>query len=142
MERVLDEPWYSNEFFWSSPVTYKETAEKAIAFIRDRFVGRCEFKIGITEDPGGRWWRTDCGYHLPGNDFRQMHVLYAAPTSKHKIHPCDSESRKELKRESTGAMEKLFIAEFENSDGCLNRPGAGGECPSEGPPHFLYIASR
>lgn len=64
------------------------------------------------------------------NPWKFMVLLYAAPTSKPKVPY------------STGAFEKMLIREFARVDGCINRRGAGGECPSNGSPHFCYVIVR
>ena len=68
--------------------------------------------------------------------------LYAAATSKHKLNGNETEVEKLKKLQSTGAMEKRLIREFESDQGCLNRRGAGGECPNAGSPHFVYVVVR
>ena len=144
LQRCLEEPWFSNEFFYGSPVGFSENSLAATSFIRDRIENQfSEFKIGITEDPYFRWWRKDCGYHWPGG-FSQMFLLYAAPISKWSLQRHDSPKLKKPKQESTGAREILLIKEFANGTGncCLDRPGAGGECPSNGSPHFVYVVVR
>ena len=86
-----------------------------------------EFKIGITCDPRHRWRNCEYGYERDG--WKQMHLLYAAPTSK------------KHDAESTGTMEKYLISWFLGCEGCLNR-GLGGEKASDGSPHFTYVVVR
>ncbi len=146
LSRCFSEPWFSNVYFYTSPEKFQENLGESTYFIANQVDGRCdEFKIGITEDPWDRWWRTDCGYHLPQQNFHTMYLLYAAPTSKHKIEKFDSAETKALKSESTGAMEISLISRFAGQavhSICLNREGAGGECPSNGSPHFVYVVVR
>jgi hypothetical protein len=131
--------WFSNEFFYDAPVLFEQNKAASANFIR-KLLSEGEvtkFKIGITENPWQRWqlYCRDCKYQR----FRVMYILYAAPTSKWKATPYDSERRKELKRTSTGAMEIALIEEFEDYPECVNRKGAGGECASDGSPHFVYV---
>ena len=64
--------------------------------------------------------------------WRRMHLLYAAPTSK------------PWRDRSTGSMEKLLIEQFncELYENCINRKGGGGDCPSFGNPHFVYVVEE
>ena len=70
-----------------------------------------------------------------------MHLLYAAPTSKVKYDGPD-EKRAQLVKESTGTMETDLITMWSGHERCINRKGGGGDCPSNGSPHFVYIALR
>jgi hypothetical protein len=90
LEACLGEPWFSNSFFYHAPYDFEANAQASATFIREFLEGRCEFKIGITECPMFRWTRTDCGYCLQGG-FDTMYLLYAAPTSKWKWMPTDSQ---------------------------------------------------
>ena len=141
LSRCMGEPWFSTDFFWDSPRGYHANYDAARVFINGRIEHRYQFKIGITEDPHFRWFRPDCGYH---GVFETMFILYSAATSKTKIHMCDSSETRLRKRESSGAMEKRLIRFFANgtANGCLNREGAGGENPSNGTPHFVYVVVR
>ena len=141
LSRCMGEPWFSTDFFWDSPRGYHANYDAARVFISGRIEHRYQFKIGITEDPHFRWFRPDCGYH---GVFETMFILYSAATSKTKIHMCDSSETRLRKRESSGAMEKRLIRFFANgtANGCLNREGAGGENPSNGTPHFVYVVVR
>ena len=71
-----------------------------------------------------RWRNSEWGHEWDG--WSQMHLLYAAPTSK------------KHNAESTGNMEKYLISQFWRYEGCLNI-GAGGERASDGSPHFVYV---
>ena len=68
-------------------------------------------------------------------------MLYVAPISKWKLHALDSEKTKALKSTSTGAMERLLVDKFRHLPECIKRQ-AGGECPSNGSPHFCYVVGR
>ena len=99
-----------------------------------------EIKIGITDNPFVRWVNRGHGYERAG--WTMMYLLYAAPTSKVRVDPLDSESRRRLKMESTGAMETELINRFHHYPQCINRAGGGGDCPSNGSPHFCYVVLR
>ena len=71
-----------------------------------------------------------------------MHVLYCAPTSKWRIKPLDDAITRQLKAESTGAMEIALIERFSSHPRCINREGGDGDCPSNGSPHFTYVVLR
>lgn len=100
------------------------------------------FKIGITEDPVKRWNM----YQEPRKnkvDWDTMYICYVAPTSKWKWKATDSAGQDKLKKTSTGAMERKLIAGCR----CQNNPKLyntedGGECPSDGSPHYLYIMTQ
>jgi hypothetical protein len=134
----FDEPWFDNSFFFTAfefkPWRFEACVDEILALIRDRFADGSTYKIGITENPYSRWWRPDCGYGHPKNHqhrFSKMMLVYAAPTSKPKH------------AESSGSMERELIkyCNSELDSSCLNRPGGGGDCPSNGSPHFVYIVS-
>ena len=131
--------WFSNDFFWDAPPLFAANKMASANFIRELLSGGQvrKFKIGITEHPWQRWklYKAERKFER----FRTMHILYAAKTSKWKITPYDSDRRKELKSTSTGAMEINLVAEFEGYPECVNRPGSGGECASDGSPHFVYV---
>lgn len=136
MDRVLQQPWYDNSFFFHAPVLFDDVFYAASLFISTHLVGVCQFKIGITNDPYLRWFRNDCGYFKSA--FSHMSVLYAAPTSKVSLYDV-TPAVEALRRESTGAMETRLIDAFAHLCDCLNRQGAGGDCPSAGCPHFVYV---
>ena len=71
-----------------------------------------------------RWYKKD------KPNWQRMHLIYAAPTSK------------PWRRHSTGQMETQLIDRCWHHESCINRRGAGGECPSAGDPHFVYIVVR
>ena len=133
--------WFSSEPLEFLDLTdFDKCASDAERFILSNVVGQYEyFKIGITENPYQRWVRSDCGYERSGWNF--MYVLYVAPTSKWKLEPMDSEKTKALKSTSTGAMERLLVDRFMTFPDCINRQ-PGGECPSNGSPHFCYVVGR
>ena len=140
LQCCLDHPWYKNDFFWDAPSRCSECLVAATRFIVAQMQTYSQLKIGITENPWARWNRIDCGYGHAG-EFSHMFLLYAAPTSKSKINAWDDDVARKLKVESTGAFEKELIKEMHRllGDACLNRKGAGGECPSNGYPHFAYV---
>ena len=131
----IHEPWYDGSFFYSSgqmkPWTFEACLFEIANYIRASIQGRCIcYKVGITENPGRRWKLYQKPDKKYGHVFTQMVLLYWAPTSK-KHHP-----------DSTGNMETRLVNDFFNSDldsACINRPGSGGECPSNGTPHFVYL---
>jgi len=87
-----------------------------------------KFKIGITEDPMDRFYNEIYGYGTAaGGNYSKMYLLYVAPLSKPRVP------------DSTGRMEINLIARFKEDPNCLNK-GPGGECPSNGSPHFVYVA--
>ena len=124
--------WFDDVFFtrmWNlRPWSFDWCLRQIQEFLQDNIVNcNCSaYKIGICENPRARWqlYRRDKNYR-----WQVMYLLYAAPTSKPWI------------AESTGTMETKLI-EYFNSDtdiACINRPGAGGECPSNGSPHCVYV---
>ncbi len=101
------------------------------------------FKIGITEDLHKRWNNPKYGYRHDG--WERMLLLYAAPWSKWKIEPLDSPDTRTLKHESSGWMEIKLIETFAMEglcNGCVNKPGSGGESASDGKPHFTYVVVK
>ena len=131
LARCVAEPWCSNEFIYDAPRDFKSNLIAATNFIRNRFEGHCEFKIGITGDPHWRWYRRDCAYE---GTFSKMYLLYAALKSKKDIE------------DSSGAMEVQLIKQFQEFpvvpfNGCLNI-AAGGEGASNWSPHFCYVVVR
>ena len=133
--------WYRLDFFSHAPVHFSPCFEAACNFIRASINNVwLQYKIGITEDPYIRWTRPDCGYEHFG--WQYMCLLYTAPTSKTSKRGVQTEQERLRRAESTGAMEKRLIAEFSLEPGCLNRVGAGGEYPSDGCPHFVYVVVR
>ncbi len=133
--------WYDSAWFWDAPSKFDEALPAASAFISNFICCRWdEFKIGITENIVRRWRDRGMGYQWRGWD--RMFLLYAAPTSKTRESVLDSDEQKQLKRESTGAFETALIAEWGEHSFCLNQEGAGGECPSAGWPHFVYVVVR
>ena len=102
----------------------------------------CKFKIGITENPHRRWHDPHFGYKRSRNKLWDCFaVIYTSPTSKRTINKYDKPKVKELKQTSTGMMETLLIHIFEELPTCINRKGAGADCPSEGSPHFCYVVA-
>ena len=78
-----------------------------------------------------RWYNSEHGYRLDkGHPWIWMFILYAADTSKPRV------------QHSTGSFEKALCSRLAHDVDCLNRKGAGGECPSNGSPHFAYVAVR
>ena len=67
-----------------------------------------------------------------------MSVAYVAPISKWFIRPFEHPPLEKLKRVSTGTMERELIKHVRDLPECQNN-GPGGECPSDGTPHFGYI---
>ena len=133
--------WFSSEPLGLLDLTdFDMCSSCAEGFILSNVVGQCEyFKIGITENPYQRWVRSDCGYQHSGWSF--MYVLYVAPTSKWKLHALDSEKTRALKSTSTGSMERFLVDKFRHLPECINRQ-PGGDCPSNGSPHFCYVVGR
>ena len=133
--------WYRLDFFSHAPVHFSPCFEAACNFIRASINNVwLQYKIGITENPYIRWTRPDCGYEHFG--WQYMYLLYTAPTSKTSKCGVQTEQERLRRAESTGAMEIKLIAEFSLEPGCLNRVGAGGEYPSDGCPHFVYVVVR
>ena len=93
---------------------------------------RRAFYVGITEDPVARWLGSpECPGHQ--HRFQILIVCYEAKSSA-----------------DTAALERRLIGYYQGRTGgildfgnlrCLNI-GGGGERPSVGSPHFLYIAFR
>ena len=98
------------------------------------------FMVGITERPDLRW-ESSWGYG-PKKHFDAMHLLFASVTSKKQNH--------EWSHTSTGLMETKLVESFSGDKNrimsgvtgnrkMLNKEYSGGEHPSEGSPHFLYV---
>ncbi len=130
--------WYDSGWFWDAPATFEDALPAASAFIARHICDSWDrFKIGITENITRRWNDPKMGYKFQG--YATMFLLYAAPTSKTRESPLDTDEEKQLKRESTGAFERALIAEWASHSSCKNKEGTGGECPSSGSPHFVYV---
>ena len=125
--------WCVLDFFDDAPRSWTEALDAATSYINDNVVDSGhEFKIGITECCRKRWENPSFGWKWDksGQPWEVMVVLYAAPTSKPRV------------MYSTGAFEKELVREFARVEGCLNCRGTGGETPSEGSPHFVYVVVR
>ena len=95
------------------------------------------FKIGITENPWPRWNMYQQEKER-GIKWHHMSVVYAAPTSKSNTQ-FQSGRELALRQTSTGSMEKILIKQCARIPQCINHPNSGGERPSDGSPHFVYI---
>ena len=104
-----------------------------LAHVQFDIAPRCTmFKVGITENPLRRWT-------MLAREFDSMMVVYAAPTSKTRIFLTDGPEKVDLKLSSSGALEiKLCSVLNSHPKSCNRLPG--GEHPSEGWPHFTYVA--
>ena len=76
------------------------------------------FYIGITASPTQRWLQAH------SQSFDRMLVIHAATTSA-----------------ATAQVERSLLTTFREHAQCLN-VGPGGERPSSGSPHYVYIVSR
>ena len=123
--------------------SFEECFSRIVVYILQNICPACDqFKIGITENAVVRYNLT-----YLGNEWGEMHVLYCAPTSKWNIHKYMSDERKMLMSTSTGTLESALIKQFRGESAAERHPqlynrGAGGECPSNGSPHFLYVICR
>ena len=136
-----DHHWFSREILDDMNLKdYDACVQKAISFIQVGMGTWLKFKIGITENPFLRW-NASFGYRFK-SDMDVMFLIYAAPTSKHQYNKYDSEAMAALKKISTGTLEKHLVSIFSSEPTCVNREGSGGDCPSAGSPHFLYVASK
>ena len=142
LEKMDNELWFNADFLIRSDLTdFDKCFTSAIDFIEARVSGWDRFKIGITENPWLRWHNTSFGYGLEANDWNCMFLLYCSPTSKHNVLVTDSPATKALKLTSTSAMEVQLVEHFREYPECKNT-GPGGECPSNGSPHFTYVVCR
>ena len=118
--------------------------DSAVDFINSKKHRWSTFKIGICENPYLRWTDQAIGGYAwdPRHDWVFMAILYAAPTSKHRILQTMGDDAKALRMASTGRMEIDLIDVFHADAACLNREGGGGDCPSDGSPHFLYVVAE
>ena len=137
VERLLSpcmkQYWWRGDFFYDAPVDYDPCLQASADFILDNISGNFEYKIGITEHPMCRWYNTEMpGYEWDNkqNPWLFMAILYAAKTSKPTVE------------HSSGSFEKELCQMMEHDNDCLNRIGAGGDCPSNGSPHFVYVVGR
>jgi len=106
---------------------FQRNADVCAQSIQHVISSATHFKIGITCDPRWRFFECDDGDYA--KNFDKMVLVYAAETSKPK------------KMDSTGMMEIEQIARFKHLPGCENVSG-GGDRPSEGSPHFMYVVYR
>jgi hypothetical protein len=141
--RLRTNPWYHADWFWRRsppPEDYEACVEMASCHIGHDLLPRAEqIKIGITEDIGRRWEQMSADRR---GGWRELHLLYAAPTSKTIASLLDDERVSKLKATSTGAFETRLISDWSPAEQCVNRSGAGGECPSAGSPHYVYVVLR
>jgi hypothetical protein len=77
---------------------------------------RSAFYVGISEDPSRRW-----AEHADRNHWQGMIVI------------CEAASSRE-----TAALERRLLSWHSTSPLCRN-VGRGGERPSAGRPHYLYV---
>ena len=123
--------------------SFEECFSRIVVYILQNICPACDqFKIGITENAYVRYNLT-----YLGNEWGEMHVVYCAPTSNWKIHKYMSSERKMLMSTSTGTLERALIKQFRGKSAAERHPQlynreAGGECPSNGSPHFLYVICR
>jgi hypothetical protein len=140
------ESWFSSIFFWDSQCYFASGFDDCLSaaslFIHREIAYQTEFKIGITESPFCRWHSLTYGYKKEG--WVTMYLLYVAPTSKSILSGFEDPWVERAKLESTGAMERKLIEIFANGqpNGCKNAEGSGGECPSDGNPHFTYVSTK
>ena len=131
----LQEPrmqlWCKCDFFDHAPADFASCLIASASFITGSISGTYQYKIGITNNIMGRWLSDEIGYALnKKHPWLFMAILYAAPTSKPAVPY------------STGCFEKQLCALLAYDPDCINRMGAGADCPSRGSPHFCYVAVR
>ena len=140
LHACTNQHWFANLINWEHLSDFKSSLEFAIDAIAQNAHNWYKFKIGITENVSRRWHDSKMGYkNATEVCWEYLAVLYTAPTSKCKINAWDSDEVASLKRASTGLMETLLIKNFSELPNCLNK-AAGGDCPSDGSPHFCYVA--
>ena len=139
LRQVDGQPWFDKHVMDAANLhDYEGCVSDASSYIMSNCDHWYRFKIGITENPEHRWNNSRYGYaHSPMWDV--FCVLYAAPSSKWNVKKYESESMTSLKRSSTGAMERRLVKQFAGFPNCINRPDSGGDCPSDGSPHFCYV---
>ena len=115
------------------PHTMEEVFERVLRYVTDQVSSdQVEtFMVGICERPDLRWEDPEIGGYKPAQHFDEMYLLFASMTSKKKNH--------KWSHASTGLVETRLIDSFEGNGKMLNKPGTGGDKPSEGSPHFLYL---
>jgi hypothetical protein len=131
----VDLPWYDGILPYTAelrPLVFAVALQHSINFIRAWIQPKGNiYKVGITGHPQERFAgkKVAHAYIRSQIPFRYMTILWTAPTS-----------RKEL-NESSGKMEVELIKVFnaETDPNCINRKGAGGECPGRGSPQFTYV---
>ena len=119
--------WFDDGYLFVAPSDFTSNLRESSRYVKEHIVDNChEFKIGITENPWRRWfkegWYRDQGWE-------KMTMLYAAKSSKPRV--CDS----------SGAMEIALIKALGDEVTCINKM-KGGDCPSNGSPHFTYVVKR
>ena len=97
------------------------------------------YKIGITDNPVKRWHMYMD--RVEQEPWERMHICYVAPTSKWRPNILDSIEEAQLKKTSTGAMERRLIEGCQRHHKLYNRE-EGGDCPSDGSPHYVYIVTE
>ena len=141
---ALHQPWFriAQCFDVMDLRDFQGCVNHAIQWIEVNRAQWSDYKIGITENPLRRWCNDDHGYaYATENTWNAMHIVYSAPTSKWKLHITETPESRALKIVSTGAMERALIREFKGTQGCVNRAD-GGDCPSDGVPHFVYVVAN
>ena len=143
LANCMGQDWFINKINFAELVDFERSLQWAKQFIQAHYANWFKFKIGITENLYRRWHDSCFGYK---NDksvcWHYMAVLYTAPTSKPDTSKmCLAPQVKKLRQASTGTMETLLIQVFGELPGCINKKGAGGDCPSEGSPHFCYVVA-
>ena len=143
LAKCMIQHWFENKLNFAELVDFGRSLQWATQFIEANCENWVKFKIGITENPYRRWHDSGFGYRSNKSVcWDYMAVLYTAPTSKRDTGKlCLAPQLKRLKQASTGTLETLMIHIFEELPNCINRKGGGGDCPSEGSPHFCYVVA-
>lgn len=95
----------------------KMAARHADRFIRGITERRHGFYVGITRDTDARWDR----HHSKDSHWSHMTTLVEA-----------------LNSEATSAVEMQILAKWGSDPYCCNR-SSGGESPTPGSPHYVYV---
>lgn len=139
-EALKTKQWFVKEVFEMMDLTdFDRCVQVVINYVQPRVKHWASFKIGITENLKMRWYNQTFGYER--EEWTKLYLLYAAPTSKTSIKEWMNPTLVDLRKASTGSMEKQLIKSLKEQYGtrCKNKEGAGGECPSDGNPHFTYL---
>lgn len=130
LPNLLETGYCDGKIGFDIPKNPKATASQVIQHV-ERCVSRLSskhpavFKIGITQDPVGRWQNKVYGYCRDREKWQGMKIMSISSTSF-----------------AAGLLETMLINKYRGTPGCRNeRPGGESAAPSDGP-HFTYVVFK